>query len=209
MRNPQVHDLGERVPLAATGLLASRPSGQLTQTSPADVRPLEWKAQCHSTNGPERQLLAPRVQTTFGQSEIQLDSTARRPSSVPTRAIHRAFASGVLPAALLVSVALGGTTAAAAPGVTCGSTVTTDVTLTADLHCPSGDGIILGSNVTLDLGGHSLVGGGSGVGVQTELSLPGRQHHSQRHDRELGNRNPSAGTEPGAACRTPFPTSSF
>ena len=85
------------------------------------------------------------------------------------------IASGVLPAALLVSVALGGTTAAAAPGVTCGSTVTTDVTLTADLHCPSGDGIILGSNVTLDLGGHSLVGAGSsGVGVQTSfLSLGG------------------------------------
>ena len=121
---------------------------------------------------PERQLRVRRVQTTFGQSRIQLDSTARRPSSAPTRAIHRALASGVLPA-LLVSVALGGTTAAAAPGVTCGSTVTTDVTLTADLHCPSGDGIILGSNVTLDLGGRSLVGGGSGVGVQTSFLSEG------------------------------------
>ena len=113
-------------------------------------------------------MLAPRVRTTFGHAKIQLDSTARRPSSAPTRAIRSAVASGLLPAALLVSVALTGGTAAAAPGVTCGSTVTTDVTLTADLHCPTGDGIILGSNVTLDLGGHRLVGAGSpGVGVQT------------------------------------------
>ena len=88
-------------------------------------------------------------------------------------AIHRAFASGVLPAALLVSFTLGGSAAAAAPVVTCGSTVTTDVTLTADLDCPSGDGVILGSNVTLDLGGHSLVGGGSGVGVQTSFLSEG------------------------------------
>src|SRR5688572_471199 len=89
-------------------------------------------------------------------------------------AIHRAVASGFLSAALLVTVVLGGGTAAAAPVVTCGSTVTTDVTLTADLHCPSGDGIILGSNVTLDLGGHSLVGAGSsGVGVQTSYLSQG------------------------------------
>lgn len=88
---------------------------------------------------------------------------------------HRPFASGVLPGALLLAVALGGGTAAAAPtpGVTCGSTLTTDVTLTADLHCPSGNGILLGSNVTLDLGGHSLVGSGSGVGVQTAFLSQG------------------------------------
>ena len=122
------------------------------------------------TRTPTQRLHAPRVPTTFGKSRIQLDSTARRPSSTPKSAINRAFASGIVPAALLVSVTLGGTTGAAAPGVTCGSTVTTDTTLTADLHCPSGDGIILDSNVTLDLGGHSLIGAGSsGVGVQTSL----------------------------------------
>lgn len=83
------------------------------------------------------------------------------------RAIRRGVASGALPAALLVTAALGvGTAAAPTPGVTCGSTITTDVTLRADLFCPSGDGIILGTNVTLDLGGHSLIGSGSGVGVQ-------------------------------------------
>ncbi|WP_354500609.1 right-handed parallel beta-helix repeat-containing protein [Mycetocola sp. 2940] len=72
-----------------------------------------------------------------------------------------------------MTVTLGASPAAAAPVLTCGSTVTTDVTLTADLHCPSGDGLILGSNVTLDLGGHSLTGSGSGVGVQTEFLSEG------------------------------------
>ena len=68
----------------------------------------------------------------------------------------------------MASMALGGSAAAAAPRVTCGSTVTTNVTLTADLRCPHGNGITLGSNVILDLGGHKLIGGGyAGVGVQT------------------------------------------
>lgn len=125
------------------------------------------------TKPPERPLLALWVQTAFGQLKIKLDSTARGPSNAPMRAIHTAFASCVLAAALLVSVALGGSPAAAAPAVTCGSTVTTDVTLTADLQCPTGDGIILGSNVTLDLGGHSLVGAGSAVGVQTSSDSQG------------------------------------
>lgn len=99
--------------------------------------------------------------------EIMLDSTPRRPARGRARTIRRAFAAGI-PAILLASFVLGGTaTAAAAPGVACGSTVTTNLTLTADLRCPSGDGIILGPDVTLDLGGHRLIGSGSGIGVQT------------------------------------------
>lgn len=81
--------------------------------------------------------------------------------------MRRTLAAGILSAAVLASIALGGSTATAAPRVTCGSTVTTDVTLTADLRCPYGDGLLLASNVTLDLGGHRLIGAGSGVGVQT------------------------------------------
>ncbi|MGC5221196.1 right-handed parallel beta-helix repeat-containing protein [Micromonospora sp. DT81.3] len=91
-------------------------------------------------------------------------------SQKPSR---RAIAACGLPVALLLSVALEGSAQAAEPVATCGSTITTDVTLTADLFCPSGDGLILGSNVTLDLGGHSLIGSGSGVGVQTSFPSEG------------------------------------
>lgn len=113
------------------------------------------------TETPGQYLLGNRVQA------------GHRPSGPPDTSTTRAWAAGILPATLLVSLALGGSTAAAAPGVTCGSIVSADVTLTSDLSCPSGDGIILGSNVTLDLGGHSLVGGGAAVGVQTEFLSQG------------------------------------
>lgn len=90
----------------------------------------------------ERRLPAPRLQPALKKSSV------------------------ILPTVVLLSLALGGSTAAAESGVTCGSVVTTDVTLTADLHCPSGDGLVLDSNVTLDLGGHRLVGPGfPGAGV--------------------------------------------
>lgn len=104
---------------------------------------------------------------------LQLTSSARGTSRDLRRSRRRAIAAGVLPAALLLSVAFGGSAQAADPGVTCGSTITTDVTLTADLYCPAGDGLILGSNVTLDLGGHSLIGSGAGVGVQTDFPFEG------------------------------------
>lgn len=80
----------------------------------------------------------------------------------------------LLPAVVLLSVALGGSTAAAESGVTCGSVVTTDVTLTADLYCPSGEGLVLDANVTLDLGGHRLVGPGfPSVGVVSPFEQGG------------------------------------
>ncbi|MET1051864.1 MAG: right-handed parallel beta-helix repeat-containing protein [Mycetocola sp.] len=76
--------------------------------------------------------------------------------------------------AILASIVLGGSPAYAAPRVACGSTLTTSVTLTADLTCPSGKGLVLGSNVTLDLGGHKLVGpGASGLGVQMSTTSTG------------------------------------
>jgi hypothetical protein len=84
-----------------------------------------------------------------------------------------AVAAAVLPVTVLASVILGGSARAPDAGVTCGSTITTDVTLTADLSCPSGDGIILGSGVTLDLGRHRLAGTGIGVGVQAAILSEG------------------------------------
>ncbi len=49
--------------------------------------------------------------------------------------------------------------------MTCGSVVTTDVRLTADLECP-GPGLLIGADgVRIDLGGHTLSGPGDGVGI--------------------------------------------
>jgi parallel beta-helix repeat protein len=61
---------------------------------------------------------------------------------------------------------------AAHAAVACGQTITVSTTLDHDLHCPSGHGVNIGaSNVTLDLGGHTVTGpapagaGLRGVGV--------------------------------------------
>ena len=56
-----------------------------------------------------------------------------------------------------------GTAGAAAPaaGVSCGSTLTVNTTLTRNLSCPAGNGLILGAGVTLDLGGRTLSGPGT------------------------------------------------
>jgi len=80
--------------------------------------------------------------------------------------VRRILAGWILPSAVMASVAFPGIAQAAQPEVTCGATLTVDTTLTKTLKCPSGDGIILGPDVVLNLGGHSLIGSGStGVGV--------------------------------------------
>jgi parallel beta-helix repeat protein len=64
---------------------------------------------------------------------------------------------------------LGAAPARATIAVQCGQTLTTDVTLQADLGPCSGDGLIVtGDNVTLDLNGHTIRGGNLGVGVTPE-----------------------------------------
>ena len=68
--------------------------------------------------------------------------------------------------AFLLLAALPATaTAGNSTTVTCGSVVTTDVRLTADLECP-GPGLLIGADgVRIDLGGHTLSGAGDGVGI--------------------------------------------
>lgn len=52
----------------------------------------------------------------------------------------------------------------------CGAVLTTDSVLTADLTCPAGaGGLELAEGVTLDLGGHTLRGPGSGIGVKVQV----------------------------------------
>jgi hypothetical protein len=55
------------------------------------------------------------------------------------------------------------------PPITCGSVITTDVRLTADLiDCP-GSGLVVGApGITIDLGGHVIDGTGIGAGVDDE-----------------------------------------
>jgi hypothetical protein len=49
----------------------------------------------------------------------------------------------------------------------CGSTITTNVHLTADLGpCPGTGLVVAGNNLTIDLGGHAIVGRGVGYGIR-------------------------------------------
>ena len=53
---------------------------------------------------------------------------------------------------------LAGASGAAANGL-CGTPVTSDLTLTADLYCPDGDGLVIGADgITVDLGGFTVSG---------------------------------------------------
>jgi parallel beta-helix repeat protein len=71
--------------------------------------------------------------------------------------IGRTTAMGVL---VLSGVFSMGDAEAAQSGVRCGSVVTRDIRLTADLHCVK-DGLKVGANgVHIDLGGHAIVGPG-------------------------------------------------
>lgn len=64
-------------------------------------------------------------------------------------------------AAVLAAPLMGAAPAGAGP-LACGTTLTASTTLTADMTCP-GDAIAIGApGVVLDLGGHTLTGGGSG-----------------------------------------------
>jgi hypothetical protein len=78
---------------------------------------------------------------------------------------RRAAAHLLVGAVLASGVAGPPTPAAAAPVVQCGQPILTDVTLRADLTC-AGDGLVVGADgVTVDLGGHTVRGDGTGVGV--------------------------------------------
>ena len=65
---------------------------------------------------------------------------------------------------------------AAAPTIACGSVLTRNTSLKADVGPCAGDGIVIGAdNVTLNLGGHRVFGTpGPGSGSQAGIRLPGR-----------------------------------
>ncbi len=58
----------------------------------------------------------------------------------------------------------------------CGQVVTQDVTLTSDLNCDSGDGLIVGaSGITINLNGYSITGPNGGGGGQEAVNPTGSQ----------------------------------
>lgn len=71
-----------------------------------------------------------------------------------------------------VLVVAGSVVATASAELACGAVVTTDVHLTRDLHCTTSPGLTLGPGASLDLGGHSLVGPGTGQAVRSDAQAP-------------------------------------
>jgi parallel beta-helix repeat protein len=58
----------------------------------------------------------------------------------------------------------------------CGQVITQDVTLTSDLNCDSGDGLIVGaSGITINLNGYSITGPNGGGGSQEAANPTGSQ----------------------------------
>jgi hypothetical protein len=82
--------------------------------------------------------------------------------SCTVRTLVRSGAAALFVLPLLVRAQAAGTAHAS---VQCGDTLTTNTTLTADLGC-SGTALKIGApKLTLNLGGHTLRGDGTGVGV--------------------------------------------
>ncbi|AEE47466.1 hypothetical protein [Cellulomonas fimi] len=88
--------------------------------------------------------------------------------------MRRTWRTAAAALALAVVVTTGQAVAAAArpPGVACGDVLTGDVRLTRSLHCTTSPGLTLAAGASLDLGGHSLVGPGTGVAVVTDPTAP-------------------------------------
>ena len=72
-----------------------------------------------------------------------------------------------------------------ATSLSCGSVITTDVRLAADLvDCPA-FGLVVGApGITIDLNGHVIGGTGSGVGID-DNRLPRRHPHHRRPGHRL------------------------
>ncbi|MET1007591.1 MAG: right-handed parallel beta-helix repeat-containing protein [Propionibacteriaceae bacterium] len=75
--------------------------------------------------------------------------------------------------------------ASAATPVTCGATLTSNTVLRHDLRC-SGAGLTLAPGVSLDLGGHRLIGNGSGTAVTATEATATRVVNGTIRDWALG-----------------------
>jgi hypothetical protein len=80
------------------------------------------------------------------------------------RAVQRLCRGGALVVVVLAAAVLAAPGSARVAAVTCGSTITSSVTLGFDLKCSDGL-VVSGDGVTLDLGGYILRGTGAGTGI--------------------------------------------
>jgi parallel beta-helix repeat protein len=77
----------------------------------------------------------------------------------------------------------------------CGQVITEDVTLTSDLNCSNGDGLIVGaSGITVNMNGYSITSGNE----------PGSEDPTTNSGNEPGSQDPTtnSGNEPGSEART-------
>ena len=84
--------------------------------------------------------------------------------------IKRAAAAGIL-VALMAVIGSPQALADTGPAVQCGDTVTASVQLDADLNCTGTALTIAASNVTVDLGGHTVVGTTRGISAQNQTGV--------------------------------------
>src|SRR5690349_11685462 len=80
---------------------------------------------------------------------------------------RRLRAAAAVAGGLLVLASAAPAAAAAAP-VQCGAVLTASTTLRANLTC-TGDGLVIGADgITLNLGGHTVRGSGTGAGIRID-----------------------------------------
>jgi parallel beta-helix repeat protein len=86
----------------------------------------------------------------------------------------------------------------------CGQVITEDVTLTSDLNCSNGDGLIVGaSGITVNMNGYSITSGnepGSQDPTTNSGNEPGSQDPTTNSGNEPGSKDPTtnSGNEPGS-----------
>lgn len=100
-----------------------------------------------------------------------------RSVSMIKRACVTAFA--VSAAALGLPAVAAEAVVAGPVAITCGATISSDAYLAADLVCPTGDGVRVTANATLDLGGHHLTGSRAGAGVVVKYGASVRLQHGR------------------------------
>jgi parallel beta-helix repeat protein len=83
----------------------------------------------------------------------------------------------------------------------CGQVITQDVTLTSDLNCDSGDGLIVGaSGITINLNGYSITGPNGGGGSQEAANPTGSQEAANPTSADSDDENGGQQQEEEAAA---------